>query len=128
MQLQDALAARAKAAPLVGVADPVDRPDPPSDYWSCLPEDACAIIYCPGPSVMTAGRRGAAEWVLEFEPRTRPFIEPLMGWTGGSDPLAHVRLRFPTREAAIAYARRQGLSFETREAGHVPRSTASRVS
>jgi hypothetical protein len=41
----------------------------------------------------------------------RPVIEPLMGWTGGDDTLIQVKLTFPTREAAVAYAERQGLTF-----------------
>ena len=34
-----------------------------------------------------------------------------MGWTGGDDPLTQVELRFPTLESAVAYARRQGLTY-----------------
>jgi hypothetical protein len=50
-------------------------------------------------------------WKLRFERRSPPFIEPLMGWTGSDDTLTQVELTFPTVEAAIAYARRQGLTF-----------------
>jgi hypothetical protein len=34
-----------------------------------------------------------------------------MGWTGTTDPLSGLELKFPTLEAAIRYARRQGLDF-----------------
>src|SRR4051794_1766088 len=34
-----------------------------------------------------------------------------MGWTGDDDTLALVELSFPSAEAAIAYARRQGLQY-----------------
>jgi hypothetical protein len=80
-----------------------------------FPPDARAVIYRPSRSVMTSGRANTCNWVLEFEPRSREFIEPLMGWTGGTDPLRHVRLSFPTRDAAIAYARREGLPFTVHE-------------
>jgi hypothetical protein len=30
-----------------------------------------------------------------FERRSPPFIDPLMGWTGGKDPLVQLELRFP---------------------------------
>jgi hypothetical protein len=80
-----------------------------------FPPDARAVIHRPSRSAMTAGRANACRWVLEFEPRSPQFIEPLMGWTGGTDPLRHLRLHFPTREAAIAYARREGLSFTVHE-------------
>jgi hypothetical protein len=80
-----------------------------------LPADTEAVIYRPAKSAMTSGRAGLRRWILEFKPRSPPFIEPLMGWTGGTDPLPQVRLSFPSREAAIAYAWRQGLRFTVRE-------------
>ena len=48
---------------------------------------------------MTSGRAG---WLLEFEPHSAPFIEPPMGWTGSTDPMAHMTLSFASREAAVA--------------------------
>ena len=53
--------------------------------------------------------------ILEFEPQSAPFIEPLMGWVGSTDPMAQMRLAFSTREAAVAYAQRQGLDYEVRD-------------
>jgi hypothetical protein len=38
--------------------------------------------------------------------------------TGSTDTLPQVRLHFPGKEAAIAYAERQGLPFEVRESTH----------
>jgi hypothetical protein len=75
-----------------------------------------ASIYKPAKSAMTSGRAGSKRWLLEFAPQSPPFIEPLMGWTGSTDPLASVRLWFPSREAAIAYAERQGLDYDVRGA------------
>jgi hypothetical protein len=49
--------------------------------------------------------------VAPFGPRSRPLIEPLMGWTGCDDTLSQVELTFPSAAAAIAYARRQGLRY-----------------
>jgi ETC complex I subunit conserved region len=73
---------------------------------------------------MTSGRAGTTQWLLEYEPQSAPFIEPLMGWTGSTDPMAHLRLSFPSREAAVAYAERQGLEYAVRE----PReSTKARI-
>ena len=34
-----------------------------------------------------------------------------MGWTGGTDTLSQVELEFPSAEAAVRYAKRQGLDF-----------------
>jgi hypothetical protein len=78
---------------------------------SCIPPDAIAVIRRPSQSAMTSGKRRTREWVLSFERRTPPFIEPLMGWTGGDDTLVQVSLSFPTRAAAIAFAERQGLTY-----------------
>jgi hypothetical protein len=60
---------------------------------------------------MTSGKARTKRWVLRFDRRTPPFIEPLMGWTGGDDTLTQVELTFPTRESAVAYAERQGLAY-----------------
>ena len=75
---------------------------------STFPPDAVAVIYRPARSAMTSGQANTRTWKLRFERRSPPFIEPLMGWTGGDDTLTQVELTFPTAEAAIAYARRQG--------------------
>ena len=120
MQLLDALAARIEAVPFPGAAEAglhCDEHRPAPD--SALAADAKAIIHCPARSVTSSGRRGAAEWVLEFEPRSKPFIDPLMGWSRGADTLTQVRLRFPTKRAAIDYARRQGLHYEVCEPAHI---------
>jgi hypothetical protein len=93
--------------------EPVESP--PGLTLPSFPPDARAVIHRPGRSVVSSGRANTCGWVLEFEPRSREFVEPLMGWTGGTDPLRHVRLSFPTREAAVAYARREGLPFTVHE-------------
>jgi hypothetical protein len=90
---------------------------------SIFPDDAAAIIYRPARSAMTSGKANTRLWKLRFDRRTPPFIEPLMGWTGGDDPLAQVELTFPTRDAAVAYAKRQGLTFIVQSQdrdGHTP--------
>jgi hypothetical protein len=55
----------------------------------------------PAASVMQSGRHTKRKWLLEFEPASPPWIEPLMGWTASDDPLASVRLNFATPSAAI---------------------------
>jgi hypothetical protein len=76
-----------------------------------FPPDAMATIYRPARSAMTSGKANTRRWKLRFEPRTASFLEPLMGWTGGTDTLSKVELDFPSAEAAVAYAKRQGLNF-----------------
>jgi ETC complex I subunit conserved region len=66
--------------------------------------------------VTTSGRARAHEWVLRFERRSPPVIEPLMGWTGGDDTLAtQVELRFDSLDEAVGYAQRQGLSYRVQK-------------
>jgi hypothetical protein len=73
-----------------------------------FPPDAVAHIHRPCRSAMSSGP-GWPSWRLEFEPRSAPVLDPLMGWTGSRDPLRQVALTFPTLEAALSYAERQGL-------------------
>lgn len=120
MRTQETLAPTPKAVPFRGAAvGPASNDNECPRQNSTFPPNARALIHCPAPSVMSSGRRRAAEWVLEFEPRAPLFVEPLMGWTGSTDTLSQVRLRFPSREAAVAYARQQGLRYEIRDPTHI---------
>lgn len=49
------------------------------------------------------------EWRLEFERQDPQRPDPLTGWAGSRDTRSQVKLRFPTREAAEAYAAREGI-------------------
>ncbi|MHC8509688.1 MAG: ETC complex I subunit [Rhodospirillales bacterium] len=73
-----------------------------------------ARIYKPCKSAMQSGRAHAAaiggEWVLDFTP-TRKHRDRLMGWASSNDMSGQVQLRFPGKDAAVAYAREKGLSF-----------------
>lgn len=92
------------ADPKLSIMFPANR-RPPSRQTS-------ARIFQPGRSVMTSARVKPQPWRLVFERRTPPFIEPLMGYTGGDDTLTQVALDFPTLEAAIAFAERQSLDYD----------------
>jgi hypothetical protein len=69
-------------------------------------------IYKPARSAMQSGTGNTKEWVLDYEPERPPVIEPLMGWTSSSDMKQEVRLRFDTKEEAIAYCQREGIAYE----------------
>ena len=73
---------------------------------------ALARIYRPPKSAMQSGRANTKAWVLEFEREAKPAPDPLTGWPGSPDTRAQVRMRFTTREAAEAYAKRYGIAFE----------------
>lgn len=87
----------ARRADVVRPASPMPGPNRPS-----------VRIYPRGHSVTQSGRAHARQWVLEFEPTSAPFIEPLMGWTGSADTRQQVRLFFPSQESALRFAARNG--------------------
>jgi len=71
-----------------------------------------ARIYRPDKTAMQSGKAGMLVWVLEFAPEKPYVVDHLMGWVGMSDMPQEISLRFPTKEAAIAYAKRQRIPFE----------------
>jgi hypothetical protein len=85
-------------------------------YARALPPDAFAIIEPDPLGSRLGGRAREGRWRLRFRERYRWFVDPLTGWTGGCDPLAHLTLEFPSRETAESYCLRQGLPFEVRQA------------
>ena len=68
-----------------------------------------ARIYQPAKTATSSGRAKCRYWILEMEPATQKSIDPLCGWSGSGDTQQQVQLKFPTKEAAIAYAKRNGL-------------------
>ncbi len=69
-----------------------------------------ARIYCPAKSATQSGTGKTEKWILEFEPAARRSVEPLMGWTSSTDMKSQVKLKFNTKEEAIAYAEKNGIS------------------
>ncbi len=68
-----------------------------------------ARIFKQPKTSMQSGVAGTEFWVLEWEPTERREQDPLMGWFGSADTQAQVRLRFDTREEALAFAAKRGL-------------------
>jgi ETC complex I subunit-like protein len=73
-----------------------------------------ARIYQPARNAMQSGQAKKA-WVLEFTPEAGKSVDPLMGWTGSTDMNGQVRLKFNSRDAAVAYAENHGLAYQLRE-------------
>jgi hypothetical protein len=73
-----------------------------------------ARIYLPARSATQSGRAND-RWVLEYEPEQPRAIEPLMGWVSSSDMKSQIRLRFETRQEAVAYAERNGIAYRLEE-------------
>jgi hypothetical protein len=74
-----------------------------------------AQIYQPAKTATQSGRAKTRRWLLEMEPRSRRKADPLCGWIGSDDTEQQLQLRFPSKEAAIAYARRKGIDYRVYE-------------
>ena len=74
-----------------------------------------ARIFKPARNAMQSGVAKTKRWVLEHDQVEARRVEPLMGWTSSADMRQQVRLFFDPKEAAIAYATREGLPFRVEE-------------
>jgi ETC complex I subunit conserved region len=70
-----------------------------------------ARIYQPAKPATQSGRFKTRFWIVEHEPSSRQEPDRLIGWIGSDDTENQVRLSFPTRDAAIAYCERNGLTY-----------------
>jgi hypothetical protein len=71
-----------------------------------------ARIFQPAKTAIQSGRAKTRYWLLEMEPRSRKDPDRLIGWIGSDDTTQQISLKFPTKEAAIAYAERNGLTYQ----------------
>lgn len=70
-----------------------------------------ARIYRPVKNAMQSGRANTKIWILEFEPAAAKCPDPLMGWAGSADTQSQIRLKFPSCDAAIAYAQKHKIPY-----------------
>jgi len=63
--------------------------------------------------------------VLDFEPEVPRHVEPLMGWTSSGDMRQQLRLRFDTKEEAVAYCERHGTVYQIFDAAPLKRRAMS---
>ncbi|AUC53012.1 MAG: ETC complex I subunit [Sagittula sp.] len=68
-----------------------------------------ARIYQPAKTAMSSGQGKTKHWYLDYVQDSPRSIDPLMGWTSSADTQSQVRLRFETKEAALAYAKEHGI-------------------
>ena len=72
-------------------------------------------IYKPSKTAMQSGQENTRRWVLEYEPGARKETDPLMGWIGSADTRDQIRLHFNNREEAVAFAKKNGLTFRLQD-------------
>ena len=63
-------------------------------------------------NAMQSGQAGTHDWILEFEQSEARKADTLMGWIGSADTQAQVRLKFDSRDEAVAYAERNSLPYD----------------
>jgi hypothetical protein len=83
-----------------------------------------ARIYRPARTAMQSGQ-AKDKWLLEFEPERPRHIEPLMGWTSSTDMKSQIKLRFDSKEDAVAYAHRNGIVYRIEEPKAATRKVVS---
>ncbi|XP_042731189.1 NADH dehydrogenase [ubiquinone] iron-sulfur protein 4, mitochondrial [Lagopus leucura] len=71
-------------------------------------------IFVPARNAMQAGVNNTKKWKMEFDNRER-WENPLMGWASTADPLSNLLLTFSTKEDAIAFAEKNGWSYDVEE-------------
>jgi len=69
-----------------------------------------ARIYKRVKSVMQSGKALTDQWILQFHASEAQKPDPLMGWAGSGDTQGQVQLKFPSCEAAQAYADKYGIN------------------
>lgn len=84
-----------------------------------------ARISRPAKSATQSGAARTKAWLLEYERSEPREIEPLMGWTSSGDMKQQIKLRFDSREEAVAYAEREGIAYRVEEPTEVARRTIS---
>ena len=80
-----------------------------------------ARIYKPAKTAMQSGQAKTKDWVLDYEPEEPRVVESLMGWTSSGDMKSQVRLRFATKEEAVAYCERRSIPYQVAETTRPPR-------
>ena len=74
-----------------------------------------ARIYQPSKNALQSGQANSRKWVVEYEPEEAKRNEELMGWVGSGDMRGQLKLKFESKEGAIAYAERNGIPYVMQE-------------
>ena len=71
-----------------------------------------ARIYKPAKTAMQSGTKKSEDWLFEYVPEKQKYVEPIMGWTGSGDTKQQLKLKFSTKEKAIAYAEKNNIPYK----------------
>ncbi|KAL2919091.1 ndufs4 NADH dehydrogenase Fe-S protein subunit [Polyrhizophydium stewartii] len=112
-----ALSSDAAAAKPTAVVSTAYRDIVEADIVSGVPPEVSrrtVRIYQPSKPATQSGTAGTHHWRLDFDSKDR-WENPLMGWSSSADPVQALRIKFDTKEQAIAFAERQGYDFWVEE-------------
>jgi len=70
-----------------------------------------ARIYQIQKNALQSGKALTHKWVLEYAPAEAKKADPLTGWAGSGDTQQQLKLSFPSQNAAVAYAQKQGVAY-----------------
>lgn len=84
-----------------------------------------ARIYSPAKTAMQSGKSKTGHWVLEFDQAEPKRVEPLMGYTSSSNMQTQVKLRFKSKDEAVAYAEKNCIDARVDEPKVARRRKAS---
>ncbi|XP_060927197.1 NADH dehydrogenase [ubiquinone] iron-sulfur protein 4, mitochondrial [Limanda limanda] len=71
-------------------------------------------IFVPSKTAMQSGSNSTKKWKIDFDTRER-WENPLMGWASSADPLSNMTLSFSSKEDAVAFAEKNGWSYDITE-------------
>ncbi len=77
-----------------------------------------AKIYQPAKTAMQSGKGKTHHWFLEYEKPAPGRPDALMGWNSQPDTITQVKLRFDTKDEAIAYATTKKIDYVVSEPKH----------
>jgi gamma-glutamylcyclotransferase (GGCT)/AIG2-like uncharacterized protein YtfP len=86
-----------------------------------------ARIYQPTKTAMQSGQANTRLWVIEFEPEEAKQIDNLTGWTVSGDMRSQIKLKFKSKEEAVAYATNNKVAYSLNEPKirkHLPKAYA----
>ncbi|KAG7481376.1 hypothetical protein MATL_G00066010 [Megalops atlanticus] len=71
-------------------------------------------ISVPARTAMQSGVNNTRKWKMDFDTRER-WENSLMGWASTADPLSNMVLTFSSKEDAIAFAEKNGWSYDIQD-------------
>ncbi|HEU0070392.1 MAG TPA: ETC complex I subunit [Alphaproteobacteria bacterium] len=87
----------------------------PTDSAEAVTSGPVARIYRPARNAMQQGRANTRKWLFEFEPAAPKSHDPLMGWISSPDTRGQIKLRFDSKDEAVAYAKRHAIPYRVFE-------------